>query len=344
MKGIIMNRSKLITASALATVLTAGAAQAEMSVSGLFAGAIVDNDGGLTHSNSTESFYISYSDSLDNGMGVSVVMSITSAIVTDVNIDTGMGTVMLGDGVDSAVDANDGNPACFSLVLCGSASVNGSTSAAGATWYDDGDAASGQSIGYKSPAINGFTFTVTRGMETDSAAATAGACINTTSGAYTAVTAGNDCAAGTTRLHGTDAVEGKNPTMSYAVSGSVMGLGIKAGVSQIDNKGSTADTDPSFVTASYSIAGLNLGFANYDGDGTTEETTMGVGTTLMGNAVGVTFSDTEVTGGNDIDMMRLSASKSFGAMSIGVDYTETDVAGGAGSDTDVWSMHYVVGF
>ena len=95
-----MNRSKLITASALATVLSAGAAQAEMSVSGLFAGAIMDNDGGLSHSNSTESFYISYSDSLDNGMGVSVTMSITSAIVTDVNIDTGMGTVMLGDGVD----------------------------------------------------------------------------------------------------------------------------------------------------------------------------------------------------------------------------------------------------
>ena len=326
-----MNRSKLITASALATVLSAGAAQAEMSVSGLFAGAIMDNDGGLSHSNSTESFYISYSDSLDNGMGVSVTMSITSAIVTDVNIDTGMGTIMLGDGVDSAVDANDGNPACFSLILCGSATVNGSTSAAGTTWYNDGDASSGQSIGYKSPAINGFTFTVTRGLETNSAAAVA------------ADVDGHTPGDGTYTL-GSAAVEGMDPVMSYAVSGSIMGVSVAAGVSSIDNKGNTADTDPSFVKASYSLAGLTLGVAEYDGDGTTSETAMGVGTTIAGMPVGVTFSDTSVTGGNDIDVMRLSASKSFGAMSIGVDYTETDVAGGSDSDTDVWSMHYVVGF
>jgi len=326
-----MNRSKLLTTSALATVLAAGAAHAEMSVSGLFAGQIADNDGGLAHSNSTESFYISYTDSLDNGMGVSVVMSITSAIVTDVNIDTGMGTVMLGDGVDSAVDANDGNPACFSLVLCGSASVNGSTSAAGATWYNDGDTASGQSIGYMSPSINGFTFTVTRGMEVAPV------------GNVNADTEGHTPGDATYTL-GTAAVEGHDPVMSYAVSGSVMGVSVAAGVSSIDYKGSTADIDPSFVKASYSIAGLSLGYANYDGDGTTSETALGVGTTLMGMPVGITFSDTEVTGGNDIDMMRVSASKSFGPMSIGVDYTETDVAGGTGSDTDVWSMHYVVGF
>ena len=36
-------------------------------------------------------------------------------IVTDVNIDTGMGTIGLGTGQDSAVDAMDGSPACFSL-------------------------------------------------------------------------------------------------------------------------------------------------------------------------------------------------------------------------------------
>ena len=49
--------------------------------------------------------------------------------------------------------------------------------------------------------------------------------------------------------------------MSYAIKGSVMGLGVAAGVSTINNQGSTADKDPSFVTLSYSIAGLNLGYA-----------------------------------------------------------------------------------
>ena len=41
-----MNRSKLIGATALASVMAASSAQAEMSISGLFAGTITDSDGG----------------------------------------------------------------------------------------------------------------------------------------------------------------------------------------------------------------------------------------------------------------------------------------------------------
>ena len=75
-----MNRSKLIGATALASVMAAGAAQAEMSISGLFAGTLSDSDGGgLASSFSTNSIYVSYSDSMDNGMGVGVSMSVTSA-------------------------------------------------------------------------------------------------------------------------------------------------------------------------------------------------------------------------------------------------------------------------
>ena len=117
-----MNRSKLIGATALASVMSASAAHAEMSISGLFAGKLTDTDGGgLAHAFSTNSIYVSYSDSMDNGMGVGVMMSVTAAgIKTDVTLDTGMGTVTLGNGVDSAVDGMDGSPACFSLILCGS--------------------------------------------------------------------------------------------------------------------------------------------------------------------------------------------------------------------------------
>ena len=50
-----------------------------MSVNGLFAGSIQDNDGGLTSTFSTNSVYVSYSDTMDNGMGVSVAMSLTAA-------------------------------------------------------------------------------------------------------------------------------------------------------------------------------------------------------------------------------------------------------------------------
>jgi len=299
-----MNRSKLIGATALASVMAAGAAQAEMSISGLFAGTLSDSDGGgLASSFSTNSIYVSYSDSMDNGMGVGVSMSVTSAsITTDVNIDTGMGTIGLGTGQDSAVDGFDGSPACYSLNACGSA-LSGKTGGAGV--YNDGDTVSGNSIAY-SNSMGGVSFKITRGMEN------------------------------------TDAATGNSAVMSYAASTSLMGATVKAGVSSIDYKGDTADVDPSFVTVAYSIAGLNLGYALYDSDNGMEETQMGVGTSAMGMNVGVTFATKDYT--TDTDYMRVSLSKGMGAASFGLDYTETDVAGGDASDTDVWNMMYVVGF
>ncbi len=293
-----MNRSKIIGATALASVMAASAAQAEMSVGGLFAGKITDTSADLRSSFSTNSIYVSYSDSLDNGMGVSLTMSLngtagTTNLVTDVNIDTGMGTIGLGTGQDSAVDAMDGSPACFSLNQCGSA-LNGN--------YIDGDTLSGNSVAY-SNSVGGIDFKVTRGMESATV----------------------------------------NPIMSYAAGMSLMGATIKAGVSSIDYIApATADIDPSFVTVGYSIAGLNLGYAMYDGDNGGEETQMGVGTSAMGMNVGVTFSDADLA--TDVDYMRVSLSKGMGAASFGLDYTETDVAGTDTGDTDQWNFQYVVGF
>jgi hypothetical protein len=294
-----MNRSKLIGATALASVMAASAAHAEMSISGLYAGTLSDSDGGgLAHAFSTNSIYVSYSDSMDNGMGVSVNMSVTdAAIKTDVNIDTGMGTVGLGNGVDSAVDGMDGSPACFSLNLCGSA-LNAN--------YNDGDSISGNSIGYKN-SIGGVKLSISRGMEN------------------------------------TDAATGNSPVMSYAASTSIMGATVKAGVSQIDYKAAgTADVDPSFVTVGYSLAGLSLGYAMYDGDNGGEETQMGVGTSMMGMDVGVTFATADLA--TDVDYTRISVGKGMGAASFGVDYTETDEAGGTDNDSDAWQFTYVVGF
>jgi hypothetical protein len=337
-----MNRSKLIGATALASVMSASAAYAEMSISGLFAGNMQDIDGGgLASSFYTNSIYVSYSDSMDNGMGVGVSMSLTAAgLVTDVNIDTGMGTIGLGTGQDSAVDGMDGSPACYSLNACGSA-LSGKDGGAGL--YNDGDTVSGNSIAY-SNSMGGVSFKVTRGMEVDSTAATAGTA-QRNDGRQTdivAVPAGSDAPEGYTRLMGADATEGHAAVMSYAASTSIMGATVKAGVSQIDYNGATADVDPSFVTVAYSIAGLNLGYAMYDSDNGMEETQMGVGTSAMGMNVGVTFASKDYT--TDTDYMRVSLSKGMGAASFGLDYTETDVAGGDADDTNVWKFMYVVGF
>jgi len=311
-----MNRSKLIGATALASVMAASTAHAEMSISGLFAGKLTDTDGGgLAHGLSTNSIYVSYSDSMDNGMGVGVVMSVTAgAIKTDVNIDTGMGTVALGNGVDSAMDGMDGSPACFSLNLCGAA-MNAN--------YIDGDDLTGSGIGY-SNSIAGVSFAVTRGMEVDSVAAVAA------STATDPITVGSA------------ATEGNEAVMSYAASTSIMGATVKAGVTSIDYKGASADIDPSFVTVGYSLAGLSLGYAMYDGDNGGEETQMGVGTSLMGMSVGVTFANADLA--TDVDYTMISASKGMGAASFGLDYTETDVSGTDTGDADAWQLTYVVGF
>ena len=308
-----MNRSKLIGATALASVMAASAAHAEMSISGLFAGKLTDTDGGgLAHGVSTNSIYVSYSDSMDNGMGVGVMMSVTATgIKTDVSIDTGMGTVTLGNGVDSAVDGMDGSPACFSLLLCGS-SMN--------TNYNDGDDASGASVGY-SNTLGGVSFMVTRGMEQ----------------AYAEAVAATPGSAGSAEVLGID------PVTSVAASTSIMGATVKGGVSMIDYE-STAETDvdPSFVTVAYSLAGLNLGYAVYDGDNGGEETQMGIGTSMMGLDVGITFATADLA--TDVDYTMVSASKGMGAASFGVDYTETDTAGGATGDSDEWQFTYIVGF
>jgi hypothetical protein len=318
-----MNRSKIIGATALASVMAAGAAQAEMSLSGYFAGTVSDNDGGgMASTFSTNSFYISYSDSMDNGMGVGLTMSVTAAgIKTDVNFDTGMGTVGLGIGQDSAVDSMDSNPACFSLVNCWNVAFSGKGGGAGV--YDDGDGVSGNSIAY-SNSMGGISFKVTKGMEADSVAAVAA---DSTTDPITV---------------GSAATEGYESTMSYAAKGSFMGASIALGVSQIDYKGATADKDPNFVTVGYSLAGLNLGYAIYDSDDGSEETHMGVGTSMAGLDVGVQFADRDFT--TDTDYMRVSVNKGMGAASFGVDYLETDEAGGSANDTDKWVFNYVVGF
>ena len=296
-----MNRSKIIGATALASVMAAGAAQAEMSLAGYFAGTVQDDDGGgIASSFSTNSFYISYSDSMDNGMGVGLTMSVTAAgIKTDVNFDTGMGTIGLGIGQDSAVDSYDSNPGCFSLVNCWNVAMSGKDGSSGA--YSDGDAESGNSIAY-SNSMGGVSFKVTRGME---------------SATY-------------------------EPTMSYAAKTSIMGASIAAGVSQVDAKGTGTDRDPNFVTVGYSVAGLNLGYAVYDSDAGSEETTMGVGTSMAGLDVGVQFASRDYT--TDTDYMRVSVNKGMGAASFGIDYLEADVEGGSANDTDTWTFNYVVGF
>ncbi|MDC3204765.1 porin [Pelagibacteraceae bacterium] len=304
-----MNRSKILGASALASLMTAGVAQAEMSVSGYLLGAFADSDGGgVTNYHTSETVTVSYSDTLDNGMGISVGMDITDTLGTLVTIDTGMGSINFsGDGRgDSALDKVDTSTACFGLFWCSNAY---STVAGGGT-YDDGDTHSGNSIRYVSPSINGFTIQASHGLES--------------SGDYL----------------GTDSV---------GVTGSIMGVTVKAGFADInfDQGGGSTEVDktPSMYALGYSLAGLDLGYAFYDSDDTasSEETQYGVGTSVMGMYVGAQFGAHDTTG-NDTDYMTLSAIKSMGAASFSYEYIEVDEAGGTANDSDTHLVAYSIGF
>jgi len=294
-----MNRSKIITATALATVMTAGAAQAELSISGLYTGSITDAQGAATsHGTSTNSIYVNYSDAMDNGMGVGLSMSVTATgIVTTIGIDTGFGTIDLGNGGDSAVDDADGNPAEISQ-------KHGNTMG-GLTFADGDNTGDGQSIKYSSPSMSGLTFQVTQGFD---------------DGTYSGTT-------------------------SVAAQYSLMGVTLAGGVSSLDQKDPNdgVDTDPSFFTAAYSVAGLNLGYAVYDNDVSTgdESTSMGVNTDLGGMTVGVTFTELD-TSTTDTDYTLFTVKKSMGAASFGVDYLETDPSNA--TSTDSISFSYAVGF
>ena len=308
-----MNRSKILGASALASLMTAGVAQAEMSVSGYVLGAFLDSDGGgLQNAHTSETVTVSYSDSLDNGMGITVGMDITDTLGTLVTIDTGMGSINFSaDGRgDSALDKVDTSTACFGLYWCSNAY---STTAGGGT-YNDGDTLSGNSIRYVSPSINGFTIQASHGLET------AGTVLSVD---------------------------------SLGVSGSIMGVTVKAGMADINYDNGThapglsseVDKTPSMYAIGYSIAGLDLGYAMYDSDDTasSEETQYGVGTSVMGMYVGAQFATHDTTG-NDTDYMTLSAIKDMGAASFSYEYIETDQAGGTTNDSDAHYFAYSIGF
>ena len=295
MKGIIMNRSKIIGSTALASLMAAGAASAEMSISGFTSGKFMDNDGGgMSQSFSTNSIYVSYSDSLDNGMGLSVFMSISDggANANGITVDTGMGSIKFGETADSAVDGFDSNPGCFSILDCYNVAISGK--GGGTNLYDDGDASSGNSVKY-SNSMGGVSFAISRGMES------------------------------------TD----NEPTMSYAASTSIMGATVAAGVSQIDVKSGTdkdpsfvtvgysiaglnlgyavydsdENGDETSMGVGTSVAGMDVGvqFASYDSTTDTDYMRVSVNKGLGAMSLGVDYIETDADGtANDTDVWKLN--------------------------------------
>jgi hypothetical protein len=220
-----------------------------------------DNTTGIANSVYSQSVYVSYSTTLDNGMGFSTGFTLTNgAHAAGFSVDTGMGTIQTGSywQVNSAADGMDSLP--------NNANVQSSNKKLGT--YDDGDNQTGEGIKYTSPSMNGWTLAASIGENVARA--------ETSSGTQTR-TANQD------------------RTTSVAVSGSVMGLGIATGVvNQGDGE------DDSFLTLGYSVAGVGIGYGYYDSEDD-ETTVVSVTTDIAGMTVGYRYDDLDATTDNSMN-------------------------------------------
>jgi len=292
-----MNKSKITAYTALATVMSASAAYADLSLSGAMGGLVNSGDAhtGVDHATTTSSIYVSYSSTLDNGMGMSAGFSSTgSGNNYSIAIDTGMGSVNFGETHSSAVDMFDGMPA-------GVNTISGTTELG---TYNDGDVAESMGIRYTSPSFSGFTVGLSMGEDSANAAMAPG-----------------------------------ERTSSMAIKGSVAGIGIAAG--KVDQAGTLGDD--TFMTVGYSVAGVSLGYGNYDSDGNGDSTVYGLNTSVAGLSLGYEFEDwNSGSTAADQDSSKYSVGKDLGGMAVTLIYKDVDA--GTGVDNQNWTVFYSVGF
>jgi hypothetical protein len=307
-----MNKSKIIAATGLATVMSASAAMADgVSLNGYMEGWFTsgDNTTGIANTVYSSSVYVSYSSTLDNGMGLSAGFTLTpGSTSTGFAVDTGMGTLRTGSGyqMNSAVDGMDSMPA--------NANVQYSALKTDFGGYNDGDTNSGEGIKYTSPSINGWTIAASIGENTCSTVTTYGA---TDADNTTATTCSDD------------------RVTSLAAKGSIMGVSIAAGA--VDQAGTAGDD--SFMTLGYSVGGVNLGYANYDSDDD-EVNAYGITTSVAGMTVGYRYDDLDgATAAADNNLSTYSVGKDMGGMSLTLMYEDQDTA-----DNSEWNLVYAIGF
>jgi len=324
-----MNKSKLIATSAIATVMTATAAHAELSISGGMAGwfATGDQYTSVNRQWNTESVNVSYSDTLDNGMGISVTANVgeTGAVYSgwqaasssDTNytmsISSDMGTLSFGDQVASAADRGD-NIISMSLQECCTWSATLPDGMAGANGvYHDGDNFSGnsnESIEYSSPSLSGWTI---RLSHTPSAGASS---------------------------------ETAEDTNGASVSGAIGPLSVSAGMnSQGDTGTANSGFDSSYIAGSVGLGPMTVSVGSFEGGGNrADASVLVVDMPILGMSGKATMVEMDdVAGNNDDSGYRLGISKSLGAASFSLEYDNADV-GGTDSEVETWRLGYALYF
>ena len=324
-----MKNSKIIAASAIATVMTASSAYAELSVGGGMAGWFEsgDNVTSAQRTWNTGSVNVSYSATLDNGMGLSVNANVgdtsnytaagvgTGTTTTgnsgganyNMSISSDMGTITFGDQIASANDYMDNKVQSGSLFACCTAS-NGAPNAI--LGYNDADGAQGNDgIVYTSPSISGWTVRASHGLT-----------------ANQVETGGDD-------------------TNSVAAVGSVAGISLGLGMATIGEQGAAGEVDSTFAQAGMSFGDISVAYGMYSTDGSGDGTMLTVDMPLMGMSSKVTFADFDAeAGGTDADGYQIGLMKSLGAASFGIEFAHSEAGSGADNETETWKLGYQVYF
>jgi hypothetical protein len=300
-----MKKLNLATTAAVATVMSASSAYADLSLGGAMAMVFTSGDGTSGYSSYATSYTVNldYTTTLTNGMGLATNVDIkpqsaelavadAKATGTVANVkykstfSTGLGSVFFGTDMTSAVDSIDYTQGAARY------QTNGQIISSG---WNDGDAATGNGIGL-STTVGIASVSATYGMGADRA-------------------------------------------VSIGTTMSVMGASIKAGNTDFG----TDTKDNSFVSVGYSIGGFDLGYNNFDmGDDSYVQ--MGVSTSIesLGLGVGISSGDLEDADSNDHDAMGIHVSGDIGGAAWVVDYINED--DGAGAETDNWYFTIVTGF
>ena len=270
-----MNKSKIIAASGLATVMSATAATADsVSLNGYIEGWFTsgDNTTGMNNSVYSQSVYVSYSTTLDNGMGLTAGFTITNSLhAAGFSIDTGMGTLATGTGwqVNSAADAMDSLP--------NNANVQSSNKKLGS--YNDGDDNSGEGIKYTSPSFNGFKVAASIGENIGNA--------NTGDERTTSVATKGSIMGVTVAAGVVDQAGDANDDSFYTLGYSIGGVGIGYGNYDSDED----ETD--VISVKTSVAGMTVGYRYDDLSAATDNSmsTYSIGKDLGGMSLTLMYED-----------------------------------------------------
>jgi hypothetical protein len=269
-------KKTLITATAVATVMSASAAYADLSLGGALARQINSGDGttGVSNTSTSSTINVDYTTTLDNGMGMAANADITpSGTVYLLTVSSDLGSFYTGSDFSSAADDMDGTPGAGRY--SGGGRILSSTTA-----YNDGDTASGNGFGI-STSVAGVSVKATMGaggnraMSMAASTTIAGATIKAgTTDFDTAATKDSDFmsvgySVGGFNLGWGHYDSGTDTMTQIGASTTMGGLGIGVSSASADNTG--ADTDATGIHVSGDLGGAFwvVDYVNTDnGDGT----------------------------------------------------------------------------